>query len=164
MSRPIPSGNTVRTVSISPARMSDSSASGSACSGTNDLLSCVSADGARGCRILAGNRARGNSGRARALLYRDGNGRNQEDEEDETEDAHRVATRRERREIVEGRLVLESHDEEEQERPHEPVGRPGEGAEGEEAQERGDGDLAVTRSEEGVRDPPPVELAHGDQV
>src|SRR6266540_1177129 len=128
MRRPIPSGNTVSTVSTSPLRMSDSRALGSAWSDTPDhLLHGMARPAARdssAARLtnLSGVRGRRQERARPPLLYRDRDRRDQEDKKDETGDADRVPSGRQRREVVEGWLVLKPHDEEKQECPDEPVG------------------------------------------
>jgi len=64
---------------------------------------------------------RGNSRPSPPLLYCDGNRRDEEDEQDETADADGIARGERGERFVERRLMRKATDEEEQERPNEPV-------------------------------------------
>src|SRR5215510_11064634 len=133
MRRPIPSGNTVSTVSTAPLRTSASRPFGSTCSATLSprVLRGIAAAG-DGARLTNTSGVPG-PGQGPRLLYRDGDGRDQDDQQEQAENTDSVAPRRERRDVVERRLVMKAHDEQEQEGPDEPVARPGHGAQRQES-------------------------------
>src|SRR5215467_4309849 len=166
MSRPMPSGNTVSTVSTAPLRMSASRPFGSTCSATDNLLWAL-----RGSRRVRGQAARLTNlsgvpgpGQGPRLLYRDRYGRDEDDQQKQAQDADGVAAWGKGRQVVERGLVMKAHDEQEQEGPDEPVPRPGHGAQRQESDEGRDRDLPMPGAEERVGDPAAVELTDRDQV
>src|SRR5215470_7919894 len=164
MSRPMPSGNTVSTVSTAPLRMSASRPFGSTCSATLSprVLRRIAAAGG-GARLTNTSGVPG-PGQGPRLLYRDRYGRDEDDQQKQAQDADGVAAWGKGRQVVERGLVMKAHDEQEQEGPDEPVPRPGHGAQRQESDEGRDRDLPMPGAEERVGDPAAVELTDRDQV